>query len=1032
MMHSSKTEDAGETAFSPSSPPHGGAMEAVVDLPEAAFKQRHAKNSRENCFGRKMLSGLCQKCGVNYEGCELRCQQFLSRVNPSWTWREARCIPLGKDTLRKMKQTFWLSRINKGLIGSEGISPAADFVASMKAGFTNLRGWERVKALPSFFLFLPPTDFWLSAISIFGMAVATGIFMCGAANAGWMLMLWLFHLSLVSVGQEWYFLGWESQLLETGFLAIWLCPFWSSSRLPLSWPTPKVCVWGSRWLLMRIMLGAGLDKLRHDRAWRDLSALDYHFETQPLPTPLAWYLHNQPRWMHVTEAVLCFLMTCVAPFLILIPRRSCRLIGGVSLIVYQLLVALSENASFASLLTIVPAIMCLDDRFLSGLFSVKTLERMKEVTKGPAGTWSCPLKQGWPLDARLKSRETLDDSEDQALLGPDAREKEQVSLESEKKERSCCCWYWPDFVALVKRSKLPKGTVDAMRRHISKRWWKVVTEIVIAGAIITCAWRLSEFETYAVWEVISQFFLVLLQASFSAFVAQTKASYIFTELVLSFAVFMSFNNLFAYGPEVWSVWLTSCVVAVLVIFSYSTLKNAALVTKLHVEVLLLVLLIVLSVPVVANLLSPHQVSNVNYDPFHIVNTYGALGTVHRKRYELIVQGTDDSTVDSRTVWKDYEFHCKPTKLKRRPCFDAPYHHRLDWLMSLLPTEDKQASMARHQWFQQFLKKLLQNNLTVSKLLHRNPFAGKEPPAHIRVLKAHYRFTSSTVYGPMSEGPWWEIDKSSTVVFVEPNEVPGWQAHLERVLETRAKRQREEEEKAKAAEEALRRKEEEKELKKRLEAAKKAAEELKKKQEQAEEKRREAEARHKAQEEERAKAAKQEEEKQRKEAERKAEEEKRRRAAEEEAAKKAEEEAKARAEAERLKREKEQKEAEEREKAERAIAQQEEKRKREEREQQRRAAEEEKARKEKLQREAEKKRHEEEAKEAAKRQEEAKLREQQAKKEAEELAKREAELEAQRQKRRQLVESLLKHPVGGVPLREAPHLSKRGRRHRAQQ
>ena len=132
--------------------------------------------------------------------------------------------------------------------------------------------------------------------------------------------------------------------------------------------------------------------------------------------------------------------------------------------------------------------------------------------------------------------------------------------------------------------------------------------MTVAAAIIACALRLSEPLTYAVWEVIGLFFLVLFQGAFSAFVARTKASYIFTEVILSFATFVSFMNLFAYGPEVWSVWLTSCLVTVMIIFSYSTLRNAALVAKLHVELLLLTLLIVFSIPVVRNLLSPHQAS----------------------------------------------------------------------------------------------------------------------------------------------------------------------------------------------------------------------------------------------------------------------------------------------------------------------------------------------------------------------------------------------------------------------------------------
>ncbi|KAL8453705.1 hypothetical protein Emag_001750 [Eimeria magna] len=212
---------------------------------------------------------------------------------------------------------------------------------------------------------------------------------------------------------------------------------------------------------------------------------------------------------------------------------------------------------------------------------------------------------------------------------------------------------------------MPRGTVDSAIQHIRKRWWKILCEVAVAAAIITCAMRLSASATYAVWEVIGVFFLVLLQAAFSAFVSRTKASYIFTEIILSFATVVSFFNLFFHGPEVWSVWLLSCLVAVLSIYAYSTLRNAALVTKVHVELLLLSLIVVLSVPVVQNLLSPQQIPNATYEPFQIVNSYGPVGAVHK---------------GANTKWKNYEFECKPTNLWRRPCFAAPYHHHLDWLM----------------------------------------------------------------------------------------------------------------------------------------------------------------------------------------------------------------------------------------------------------------------------------------------------------------------------------------------------------------
>src|SRR5438105_5014149 len=104
------------------------------------------------------------------------------------------------------------------------------------------------------------------------------------------LTLWFLYLSIVNVGQNFYAFGWESMLLEAGFFAAFLGP----ARLEAS----VIPVLILRWMLFRTELGAGLIKLRHDRCWRKLTCLFYHYETQPLPNPLSWYFHRLPRFMH--------------------------------------------------------------------------------------------------------------------------------------------------------------------------------------------------------------------------------------------------------------------------------------------------------------------------------------------------------------------------------------------------------------------------------------------------------------------------------------------------------------------------------------------------------------------------------------------------------------------------------------------------------------------------------------------------------------------------------------------------------------
>lgn len=253
-----------------------------------------------------------------------------------------------------------------------------------------------------------------------GMVLSGGVFLAGAASGSVLLLQWMLYLTLVSVGQEWCGFGWDSQLLETGFLGVWISPFWSSSRFPRSWPVPFVCIWGCRWLLLRLYLGTGLSLLRGDSAWRDLSALSYYYQTQPLPSPLAWVLHHQPHSLLVAEAVCCLLVFCVAAFLTVLPSRRCRLIGGLSLMAFGVCSALAGNAAFAPLLALAPALLCLDDCCLSCLFSVKTLGRLESLTCGVGGDWACPLYQGWPLDfhageQQQQQQQSLDE-EAQALL----------------------------------------------------------------------------------------------------------------------------------------------------------------------------------------------------------------------------------------------------------------------------------------------------------------------------------------------------------------------------------------------------------------------------------------------------------------------------------------------------------------------------------------------------------------------------------------------------------------------------------------
>jgi hypothetical protein len=241
------------------------------------------------------------------------------------------------------------------LIGHSGLLPADLFLARVAARFgSRLEGFLQ---LPSLF-WLSVSDPLLAMLAWLGVALAA-LVVAGLANAILLLVLWALYLSFVHIGQDWYGYGWEIQLLETGFLAAFLCPLLDARPFPRR-PPPTLVLWLMRWLAFRIMLGAGLIKLRGDPCWRDLTCLYYHYETQPIPNPLSRRLHFMPRWFHRAGALFNHAAELVAPWLVFGPRPFRHVAGGV-LLALQVFLILSGNLSFLNWLTIVPVLACFDD-----------------------------------------------------------------------------------------------------------------------------------------------------------------------------------------------------------------------------------------------------------------------------------------------------------------------------------------------------------------------------------------------------------------------------------------------------------------------------------------------------------------------------------------------------------------------------------------------------------------------------------------------------------------------------------------------
>ena len=126
--------------------------------------------------------------------------------------------------------------------------------------------------------------------------------------------------------------------------------------------------------------------------------------------------------------------------------------------------------------------------------------------------------------------------------------------------------------------------------------------------------------------------------------------------------------------------------------------------------------------------------NTSFNQFYLVNTYGAFGSVGRKRYELIVEGTDEETITHNTRWKEYEFIAKPGNIHRKLPIIAPYQPRIDWQIWFAAMQTPE----QNPWMLTFIKKLLDNDKVTLSLIKENPFPDK-PPKYIRVEHYIYNF-----------------------------------------------------------------------------------------------------------------------------------------------------------------------------------------------------------------------------------------------------------------------------------------------------
>ncbi len=259
-----------------------------------------------------------------------------------------------------------------GLIGSRGISPVSELLP-----------WVYGQVGSSAYLKLPTlcwissTDGFLNGLCIAGVALST-LLMLRVAPRWVVALLWLLYLSLVSVGGPFLQYQWDNLLLETAFFSIFL----ASPRLwPIRVENPHpLSLWLLRWLLFRLMFLSGLVKLTSgDLAWRNLTALRFHYWTQPLPTPIAYYAHLLPDGFQTASAVVMFAIELVAPLLIFGPRPA-RLVAAAAFGFLQLAIAATGNYGFFNLLSLALCLLLLDD----GVLARALPRRFRATAESPA------------------------------------------------------------------------------------------------------------------------------------------------------------------------------------------------------------------------------------------------------------------------------------------------------------------------------------------------------------------------------------------------------------------------------------------------------------------------------------------------------------------------------------------------------------------------------------------------------------------------------------------------------------------------
>ena len=268
-----------------------------------------------------------------------------------------------------------------GLMCSQGILPARDFLLAR-------RGWG-----PTRFLQIPTLCWWSARDGFlrflgWGGAGLSLLLVIGVAPVPVLILLWAIYLSFFNVCRVFLGYQWDILLLETGFLAIFVAPFDLLPVFPPAAAPSSLVLWLLWWLLFRLMFCSGFVKLRSgDRNWRNLTALRYHYETQPLTTWTAWYARQLPDGFHKLSCVVMFAIELGAPLFVFAPPPLCYL-AGAAFVLLMLLILATGNYCFFNLLAIALSVLLFDDALWLPCFG--------RLLPGVEFSTHAPPRGGWP------------------------------------------------------------------------------------------------------------------------------------------------------------------------------------------------------------------------------------------------------------------------------------------------------------------------------------------------------------------------------------------------------------------------------------------------------------------------------------------------------------------------------------------------------------------------------------------------------------------------------------------------------------